>query len=98
MTGLAGGELTMSIHPKYQQLLLVPGVPREDGIQKPVAADVIRRLETIPEFVRAYEPDGMAPEEFITCGVIQRTLSQFSEKGWSMLHDLLAAPGWNSEK
>ncbi len=96
MTGLAGGELTMSIHPKYQQVLLGSGVPREDGIQAPVGTDVIKRLETIPDFVRAYEPDGLAPEEFITYGVTQRTLSQFSEKGWSALQDLLAGPAWNS--
>jgi len=29
----------------------------------------------------AYEPDGMKPEDFITYGVVQRTLSQFVEGG-----------------
>ena len=46
---------------------------------------MIGRLRTVPEFVRAYEPDGLAPEEFITYGVTQRTLGQFSEGGWSLL-------------
>ena len=63
-----------------------------EQIHEPVAADVIARLMTIPEFVRAYEPDGMKPADFITYGVVQagrhaddrtqKTLSQFVEAGW----------------
>jgi hypothetical protein len=37
------------------------------------------------EFVRAYEPDGMTPSEFISFGPTQRTLSQFSEAGWKLM-------------
>lgn len=37
---------------------------------------------TIPDFVRAYEPDGKKLTEFITYGTSQRTLSQFTEAGW----------------
>ena len=88
MTELAGGELTMSIHPKYQEVLLEPGVPREERIERPIAPHVIQRLRTITEFVRAYEPDGMSAEEFIAFGVTQRTLSQFTEVGWSQLSSL----------
>jgi transaldolase len=85
MTELAGGELIMSIHPRYQEQLLAPGVPREERIGRPIDPQVIARLEHISEFVRAYEPDGMTPEEFVAYGVTQRTLSQFSEIGWAML-------------
>lgn len=85
MTELAGGELTMSIHPRYQEQLLAPGVPREERIERPIDPRVIERLEHLSEFVRAYEPDGMAPEELITFGLTQRTLSQFCEIGWNML-------------
>lgn len=85
MEELAGGELIMSIHPRYQAMLLQPGVPRELRIDVPVAPDVIQRLQTMPEFVRSYEPDGMAPEEFFGFGVVQRTLTQFSEAGWKLL-------------
>ena len=46
---------------------------------------VVERLEKIPDFVRAYEPDGLSPEEFMTFGLTQRTLSQFSEVGWKPL-------------
>ena len=86
MEGLTGAELIMSIHPKYQELLLQPEVPREPNqIDVPIAPDVIKRLKTIPDFVRAYEPDGMEPNEFITFGITQRTLTQFSLAGWSQL-------------
>ena len=85
MVGLAGGRLIMSVHPKVQAQLLAPGVPREVRIDVPVDPEVVRRLETVPDFVRAYEPEGLKPEEFITYGVTQRTLAQFVEAGWLRL-------------
>ena len=75
----------MSIHPKYQTALLEPGIPQEERIRVPIAPEVIQRLVTVPEFVRAYEPEGMIPEEFITFGLVQRTLAQFNETGWMPL-------------
>jgi len=85
MTELAGGDLVMSIHPKYQTLLLEPGVPRETRIDIPVDPKAIARLQTMPEFVRSYEPEGMKPEEFLGFGVVQRTLTQFGTTGWDQL-------------
>jgi transaldolase len=85
MTELAGGEIIMSIHPKYQGLLLEPGVPRELRIDRPIDPAAIRRLQSMPEFVKAYEPDGMKPEDFIAYGVTQKTLSQFYHSGWAQL-------------
>jgi len=85
VTELAGAELIMSIHPKCQAMLSEPGIPRERRMDRPIAPEVVRRLQTMPEFVRAYEPDGIKPEEFIACGITQRTLSQFDLAGWSML-------------
>ena len=51
----------------------------------PVDPAVIERLMTMPEFVKAYEPDGMKPEEFITFGSTNRTLDQFVNDGWNPL-------------
>jgi transaldolase len=82
---VAGSEMIMSIHPKTQAMLFEPGVPRVCGIDNPVPADVVARLETIPDFRRAYEPDGMTPEEFLGYGATQRTLTQFAEIGWNVL-------------
>ncbi len=88
MTELAGADLIMSIHPNNQIKILSPGVPREQRIDLPISDEVINRLKRMPEFVKAYEPEGMQPEEFITYGVTQRTLSQFTEIGWKSLQNM----------
>jgi transaldolase len=84
LTELAGAELLMSIHPAYQQGFIDKDLPREARIERPVPADVIERLQEMPDFVRAYDPEGMTPAEFISFGLTQRTLSQFSES-WKQL-------------
>lgn len=87
MTELAGADLLMSIHPTYQEILVSQDFPREPRIDRPVPDQVIRRLQQMPEFVRSYEPDGMAPPEFIGFGLSQRTLGQFTES-WKQLESL----------
>ncbi|MCP4256473.1 MAG: hypothetical protein GY774_02975 [Planctomycetes bacterium] len=87
MTELAGAEIIMSIAPPYQEMLLNEELPFEERIGCPVPGDVIERLSALPEFVRAYEPEGMKPKDFITYGVVQRTLSQFYECGWKLLEN-----------
>jgi transaldolase len=89
MDGLAGAKLIMSIAPNCQAMLLQPGVARDmRPVNRPILPAVLDRLHAIPDFVRAYEPDGMKPEEFISFGLTQRTLSQFIEAGWSPLQSL----------
>jgi transaldolase len=85
MTELAGAELIMSIAPKYQEILLREDLPRHERIHGKIASDVVGRLSLIPEFQRAYEPEGMAPKDFIAYGATQRTLSQFTEAGWASI-------------
>jgi transaldolase len=83
---LSGARMSMSINPKIQVML--PKIPKPYAIRidEPVDSDVIRRLMTVPEFVRVYEPEGMRPEEFITCGVVQKTLAQFVEN-WNKIEE-----------
>jgi len=52
-----------------------------------VSDETIANLNKIPEFVRAYNVENLAEEEFIRFGASQRTLSQFVEAGWSMIAD-----------
>jgi transaldolase len=87
LTELAGADLLMSIHPTYQEILVSQDFPREPRIDCPVSDEVIRRLQKMPDFVRAYEPDGMAPAEFMGFGLSQRTLGQFIES-WKQLESL----------
>jgi transaldolase len=85
MVELAGADLVLSIHPKIQAMILQPGLPRQEHIANPVAPEVIERLMNVPDFRRAYEPDGMTPDEFVSWGLTQRTLTQFAESGWNLL-------------
>jgi len=88
MLGVCGAEVVMSIHPKIQKVLMGEELPRAAGIDEPVPKDTIKRLQTIPEFIRAYEPGVMHEQDFITFGVTQKTLSQFSAGGWSLLESM----------
>lgn len=87
MTELAGAEIIMSIAPPYQEMLLSEELPCEERIDSPIPRDVIERLSTLPEFVRAYEPDAMMPKDFVAYGVTQKTLAQFHEGGWKLLEN-----------
>ena len=86
LTELAGASLLMSIHPAYQESFVSKDLPRETRIDEPVPPGIIDRLRQMPDFVRAYEPDGMTPNEFVTFGTTQRTLAQFSES-WKLLEN-----------
>ncbi|HOQ45117.1 MAG TPA: transaldolase family protein [Bryobacteraceae bacterium] len=88
LTELAGADLVMSIHPTMQGPFVSRDLPREERIDREVPAEVIQKLSRMREFVRAYEPDGMKPEEFISYGATQRTLSQFCEVGWKQLESM----------
>jgi len=85
MTELVGGRLIMSIHPKVQDILLAPAVPKENRIDCPIPEDTIERLSAVPDFMRAYEPDGLSPAQFLSYGATQCTLSQFTEMGWKQI-------------
>ena len=88
LTELAGAELVMSIAPGAQPWFVDQDHPREARIDRDVPADVIDRLRQMPEFVRAYEPDGMQSEEFVSFGATQRTLAQFCDVGWRLLENI----------
>ncbi|MDL2236394.1 transaldolase family protein [Christensenellaceae bacterium OttesenSCG-928-K19] len=85
MTEMAGAKVTFTINTRIQDMILEEDPPREERINLPVDKAVIKRLQTVPEFCRAYEPDGIAEEDFITYGVVQKLLSQFMETGWAPL-------------
>ncbi len=82
---LAGANMIMSIAPKIADLLADEKGPFKVRIDEPVPQDVIDRLMTMNEFRKAYEPDGMKPEEFITFGSANRTTAQFIDNGWNPL-------------
>jgi transaldolase len=85
LTELAGADFLVSIAPAPQEWFIAQDHPREERIEKEIPSDVIERLSTMPEFVKAYEPDGMTQNDFISYGVAQRTICQFVEAGWKLL-------------
>jgi transaldolase len=87
LTELAGAGLIMSMTSAAQEWFVGEDHPREERIDTEIAPDVIERLSAIPEFVKAYEPVGMKPADFISYGVTQRTLCQYVEAGWKLLEN-----------
>lgn len=82
---MAGAKVVFSITTRVQDMVLAADPAREQRCDAPVDPKVMAQLMQIPEFVRAYEPDGLKAPEYITFGVMQKLLSQFTETGWAPL-------------
>ncbi len=76
---LQGGDLVVSPPFKWQQRINASDYKPVNKIDEPVDERIMAELLKMPEFVRAYEPDGMTPEEFDTFGATVRTLRGFME-------------------
>ncbi|MCL2057567.1 MAG: transaldolase [Oscillospiraceae bacterium] len=72
-----GGDCAMTITQDWQEKLNASNVEVVSRIDKPVPPVLLDQLLTLPEFVKAYEPDGQAPEEFEHYGAFVHTLSTF---------------------
>jgi len=81
---LAGANMAMSINPKIQVKLPSIKAPYVEHIEEEVDPAVIERLSACPEFIKAYEPDGLKPEQFFSYGCVQKTLAQFVEN-WGQI-------------
>ena len=80
--------MIMSIAPKIAAQWSQTSGPFAERIDEVVDSSIIRRLLTMREFAKAYEPDGMTADEFITYGSTNRTLTQFCDNGWNILQTL----------
>lgn len=78
-TELVGGDIVISPPFAWQEKFQASGHRPVPRIDEPVEDAVLTTLRSIPDFVRAYEVDGLAPEEFDTFGATRRTLRQFLE-------------------
>jgi transaldolase len=75
---LVGGDVVISPPFGWQKRLNASGIDPVPRIDEPVSAAVVDALYgQVPEFRRAYEPDGLAVTEFDTFGATRRTLRQF---------------------
>lgn len=76
-TELIGGDLVLSPPFAWQEKFQQSGHQPHPRIDVPVDAEIIASLERLEDFRRAYEPDGMTPEEFDSFGATRKTLRQF---------------------
>lgn len=84
---LVGGDIVLTIPHAWQRLFnesAIEPVPRMD---EPVPAHIVDELyENFPDFRRAFDEDGMTPQEFDAYGATVRTLRGFI----ASYHDLVA--------
>lgn len=74
---LVGGDLVVSPPFAWQKIIQDSDYQAVSKIDEPVSEYYIEQLRRIPDFVRAYEVDGMAIEEFEDFGPTRKTLRQF---------------------
>ena len=76
---LIGADCVITITQDWQEKLNASNVEVISRIDKPVPPAIMEQLTTLSEFVKAYEPDGLKPEEFEHYGAFVHTLSTFLE-------------------
>jgi transaldolase len=87
-TELVGGDIILTMTHQWQARFNASGIEPEPRIDVPVDPAIVAELtERIPDFGRAYEPDGLSPDEFDTYGATVRTLRGFIKS----YHDLQGA-------
>jgi transaldolase len=75
---LIGGDVVLTIPYKWQRLFNASDVEVRPRFDDPVPEAVVEELESkLPDFRRAYEPDGMTVDEFDSFGATVRTLRGF---------------------
>jgi len=86
-TELIGGDVVLTMPAKWQRLFNESRFAVRPRIAEPVPEEIVEELcETIADFRRAYEPDGLAVDEFDAFGATVRTLRTFIDS----YHDLAA--------
>lgn len=87
-TELVGGDIVLTLPHSWQVRFNASGIDPDDRIDEPVdPAIVTELLARIPDFERAYQPDGLTPDGFDSYGATVRTLRGFIKS----YHDLIGA-------
>ena len=84
---LIGGDIVLTIPYEWQVKINASDIPVMERMQNPVDPQIVETLYSrIPDFRRAYDPDGMTVREFDSYGATVRTLRAFI----AAAHDLPA--------
>jgi transaldolase len=88
-TELIGGDVVLTLPAVWQRRFNGSSVEVRPRMDDPVDPRILAELRThFPDFVRAYEPDGLAPEEFDGFGPSARTLRAFIGSYHDLLHQV----------
>lgn len=78
MVDFLGGDIVFTITSDWQRKFAdAEWIKLENNMDKPVDPVYVEALRQIPEFIQAYEPDGLKPEEFEHYGAFLATMTQF---------------------
>jgi transaldolase len=84
---LIGGDLVITLPSNWQKRFNASAIEVRPRIDEPVDPAIVAELSArFPDFVRAYEPDGLAHDEFDTFPPTARTLRAFIGSYHELLH------------
>jgi transaldolase len=83
---LIGGDLVITLPPVWQRRFNASSVEVRPRIDNPVDPEWVAGLRALPDFVHAYEPDGLALDELDAWGPTRRTLQTFIGSYHDLLH------------
>ena len=84
---LIGGDVVITLPASWQRRFNASSVEVRPRIDDPVDPSIVAELSShFPDFVRAYEPDAMAPDEFDGFAPTVRTLRAFIASYHELLH------------
>jgi transaldolase len=89
---LIGGDVVITLPAAWQRRFNASSVEVRPRMDDPVDPAILAELQArFPDFVRAYEPDGLAADEFDTFGPSARTLRAFVNSYHELLHQVMDA-------
>ncbi len=94
-----GGDVVLALPASWQRRFNASTVEVRPRMDDPVAPVYLDELQArLPDFVRAYEPDGLTPAEFDSYGATARTLRGFIASYQELLHQVTDALIPNPDK
>jgi len=83
---LIGGDVVITLPSAWQKRFNASSVDVRARIDDPVDPDWVAELRTLPDFVAAYDPDGLSIDEFDGWGPSRKTLRAFIASYHELLH------------
>jgi transaldolase len=84
---LIGGDVVITVPSAWQRRFNASAIEVRPRMDEPVAPAIVDELRArFPDFVRAYEPDALTPDEFDSFGPTARTLRIFIGSYHELLH------------